>query len=165
MASGDTLATFRAPAGEPPSANQAELVQRNRHFLLEFDAATDEATVFSGDLPASYAGTTGITVSLRWSAETATSGNVVWDVSIERIQDYVTDLDGDSFSAVNSITVATASASGELSYDDVTFTDGADMDSLAAEESFRIKVNRDANNGSDTMADGAQIRSVVITET
>ena len=39
------------------------------------------------------------------------------------------------------------------------------MDSLAVGESFRIKITRDADNGSDTMAGDAQLFAVKVKET
>lgn len=163
MASGDMLAVVTALANEPPSSNYATLVQRNGHWLLAFDAGTDESAVFTLVMPDHYGGN-GIDVSLRWAAATATSGNCIWDVAIERINDDVQDIDSDSFAAANSVTAAAASASGELSYDSVTFSDGADMDSVAAGDVYRIKITRDADNASDTMAGDAQLKAVYVTE-
>ena len=107
----------------------------------------------------------GVTVTLVWLAATATTGDVVWDVSFERHEDDATDFDADSFAAVNSATATTASAAGEPQYTAITFTDGADMDSVAVGESFRLRVNRDADNGSDDMAGDAQLARVEIQET
>ncbi len=45
----------------------------------------------------------------------------------------------------------------------MAFTDGADMDSIAAGESFRVKVTRDA--ASDDAAGDAEILFLVIKET
>jgi len=165
MASGDTLIIFTPLHNEPPASNPATLDTRNQHAVLDFDADTDEAAVFGAVMPRNYAGTTGVTVSLVWLASTATADNVIWDVSFERHQDDTTDLDSDSFAAVQSATAATASASGEPQYTDIAFTDGAEMDSVAAGESFRLKVNRDANNGSDNMTGDAELLRVEIRET
>ena len=165
MASGDTLVVFTPLHNEPPSANNATLDTRNQHAILDFDAGTDESAVFGSVMPRHYAGTTGVTVTLVWLASTATANEVVWDVSWERHQDDVTDLDGDSFAAVNSVTDTCASASGEPSYPTVAFTDGADMDSVAAGESFRLKVTRDADNVSDDMTGDAELLRVEVRET
>lgn len=164
MATGDHMFTFSARANEPPSSAGATLDTRNTHPVLDFDAATDEEAVFSGVLPTSYGGN-GLTVRLVWRASSATSGNVVWDAQIERWQDDTDDIDADSFAAVQSVTAATASVSGEPAYDNITFTSGAQMDSLAAGEGFRLKVRRDANNASDTMTGDAELDMVVVKET
>ena len=47
----------------------------------------------------------------------------------------------------------------------ITFTDGADMDSLAAGETCRIQVERDPTHGDDDMSGDAQLMAVLITET
>lgn len=165
MASGNTLVVFPASAGIPPSSSFAPLIRRNNHLLAAYDAAADENLDFEGVLPRHYAGG-GLTITLVWMAATATSGNVIWNAQIERHSDDDIDLDSDSFSAANaSSAVAAPSVSGEVSYDTITFTDGADMDSLVAGESFRLRITRDADNASDTMAGDAQLMRVEIRET
>lgn len=164
MASGNYLAVFTPLSNEPPASAFATLDTRNSVPVLDFDAATDEEAVFGGVLPANYAGG-GLTVTLVWMATSATTGDVVWDAQIEAHADDAFDIDSDGFAAVQSVTATTASASGEQQYSNITFTSGAQMDSLAAGESYRIKVRRDANNGSDTMTGDAELLRVVIKET
>lgn len=164
MASGDTLLIFTPQHNEPPASNYATLDMRNNVAVLDFDAATDESAIFGSALPSAYAGG-GLTVTLVWMATTATSGNVVWTAEIERHQDDAFDIDSDGFAAANTATATAASASGEQQYSAITFTDGADMDSLAASESFRLRITRDANNGSDTMTGDAELLRVVVSET
>lgn len=154
---------FTPQNNEPPSSNFATLDTRNSHPTLDYDDGTDQSAVFSSALRGYGGG--GLTITLVWAATTSTSGNVVWNVAIERIEDNVTDIDSDSFAAANAVTAGTASVSGRTSHDDITFTDGADMDSLAEGEAFRIKVTRDANNGSDTMSGDAELIRVFIIET
>ena len=167
MASGDTLAVFTPLHNEAPTSIFATLDTRNSIPVLDFDAATDEEAVFGGFLPDNYDGG-GLTITLIWMASTATSGNCVWQVQIERWQDDAVDLDSDSFAALNNGGQDTApSVSGEVSYDDVTFTDGADMDSLAVNEAFRLKVRRDADStdATDDMTGDAELARVIVKET
>lgn len=164
MASGDSLCVFTPLHNQPPSSSFATLDTRNSHPVLDFDAAADESAIFGSILPRHYDGG-GVTVMLVWLASTATADDVVWDVAFERHQDDTDDLDSDSFAAVNSATATCASASGEPQYTDVAFTDGADMDSVAAGESFRLKVTRDADNASDDMTGDAELLRVEIRET
>jgi hypothetical protein len=165
MASGDSLLQAVAQSAAFPDSAAATPDRRNGHDVLNYDAATDESADFELVMPQHYAGTTGVTVVLYWMAATATTGDVVWDVSFERHADDAFDLDADGFAAVNSVTDTAASASGELSVPTVTFTDGADMDSWVAGESGRMRITRDANNGSDTMSGDAQILKCEIRET
>jgi len=163
MASGDTLCIFRATDYVPPASAYATLDTRNLHSVLDFDAATNESAVFSSVLPANYGGG-GLTVQIHYAMSSATSGNVDWDVAFERIGDQQQDIDSDSFAAVNSVDNTTVpGTSGNVDVVSITFTDGADMDSVAAGEEFRIKVTRDA--AADTAAGDAEITKVVIKET
>lgn len=167
MPSGDLLAVFTPENSQPISSNFASLDKRNIHSVLDFDASTDETAMFGGVLPNSYAGG-GLTVTIVWMASTATSGNVVWEAGIERHSDDDVDLDSDSFAANQHGGQDLApSASGEVSYDDITFLDGAEMDSLAANESFRLRITRDADstNATDDLTGDAEILRVFIRET
>ena len=148
MASGDVVGIILAE--EPPSSNYATRDTRNLHTVLDFDDTTDEEMVWKFFLTGKYAGG-GLTTTLIWAATTATSGNGVWQIAIESLTDDADDMDGDSFAAFQtSGAVAVPNATGELGYDDVTFDNGAEMDSMAAEEGGRIKVRRDADDTSGT---------------
>jgi len=163
MASGDTLCRFTALHNEPPSSNYATIDFRNGHPVLDFDDSTNESAVLSDIMPRNYAGG-GITVYLHFAMSSATSGDVDWDVSLERIGDQQQDLDSDGFAAVNSVDNTTVpGTSGNVDIVSVAFTDGADMDSIAVGEGFRVKVTRDAS--SDTAAGDAELRFVEIKET
>lgn len=164
MATTNYMAVFTPLNNEPPSANYATIDTRNSVPVLDFDDTTDESAVFGGVLPANYAGG-GLTVTLVWMATSATTGDVRWDVQIERHEDDAFDIDADGFAAVQSATGTTASVSGEQQYTDITFTSGAAMDSLAAGESYRIKVTRDANHVADTMTGDAEALRVIVKET
>lgn len=164
MASGNTLVVFVPQDNEPPSGTYATFDTRNGHPVLDFDAATDEEAIFSSVLPRHYAGG-GLTVTVMWAASSATSGDVVLDAQIERLEDEGTDMDADSFAAVQSVTVTAPGTSGAVQYSTIAFTSGAQMDSLAAGEAFRLKVRRDANNAADTMAGDLELVAVEIRET
>ena len=102
-----------------------------------------------------YAGG-GLTITWDWSATSATSGDVVWSAAIRRIQDDAEDVDTSQTYDYNDATDTAASASGENSRVSVTFTNGADMDSLADGEAFILRIRRNASNGSDTMSGDAE---------
>lgn len=132
--------------------------------LWNFDASSIEYLDYQCVLK-NYAGG-GLTVELKWAAASATTGSVVWGAAVRRAADDAEDLDTSHTYDFNDASAAAApSASGELSYDNVTFTNGADMDSLANNEAFILRVRRDPTNGSDDMAGDAQLYSVTIRET
>ena len=166
MASGDTLVVFTALHGEPPASNYATLDTRNAVPVLDFDDTTDESIVFSAFMPRHYDGG-GFTVTVGWMATSATSGTISLDVSWMSVSDDADDLDSKSFAAANNANPTAASASGEVDYATVTFTDGADSDSVAAGEYFRLKVTRDADGttSTDDMAGDMELVFVEIRET
>jgi len=164
MASGDTLGFFTPYCNEPTTSNFATLDLRNSHPCLDFDASTNESAVFTGFLPSGYAGG-GLTITIIWAATSATTGNVVWLASIERLEDEGTDTDADSFAATQTVTSAAPGTSGALQYSNITFTNGTQIDSLVVNEMYRIKITRDAANVSDTMTGDAELFGVRIRET
>lgn len=158
---GDTLAILKPFDGEPLSTSSfAAWGFRNSRPVAAFDAATDTATVFSSALPRYYSGN-GLTVSIYWAGATATSGNVVWDASFERVP--TLDIDADSFATAVSAQGTANATSGILTVTEIAFTN-SQIDGLAAGEAFRLKINRDANNASDTMTGDAQLYMVEIRE-
>ena len=162
-ASGDTLLIFVPQSYEPPSSNFATIDFRNLHPVLDFDDTTNESAVFSATMPRSYAGG-GLTVYIHYAMTSATSGDIDWDVAFERIGDQQQDVDADGFAAVQSTDNTTVPAtSGFVDIITVTFTDGAQMDSIAVGEGFRMKVTRDAV--ADTATGDSEALFVEIKET
>jgi hypothetical protein len=141
-----TYAVFTAEHNQPPATAFATLDTRNSIAVLDFDDTTDESAVFVGIIPEAASLGSGLKIRLHWMATTATSGNVVWDVSLERM---TTDLDSDDFGTIASGTAAANGTSGILTVTEITLTT---IDSVTAGDAFRLKVTRDANNASDTMA-------------
>jgi hypothetical protein len=146
-----TYAVFTAGDNQPPATAFATLDTRNSIAVLDFDDATDESAVFVSIIPEAASLGSGLKIRLHWMATTATSGNVVWDVSLERM---TTDLDSDSFDTIASGTAAANGTSGILTVTEITLTT---IDSVTAGDGFRLKVTRDANNASDTMTGDAEL--------
>jgi len=167
MASGDTLAYFTALNGRPPSSNFATLDSRNGVDVLDFDDTTDESVEFGGVMPRHYAGTTGVTVTVGWMATSATTGTISLDAAFKSVTDDADDIDTKAYAAANNANPTTASASGEVDYATITFTDGADMDSVAAGEYFQLKITRDANGttSTDSMTGDMELVFVEVKET
>lgn len=163
MASGDTLVTFTPEDNEPPTTNYATRDTRNSHPVLDFDTTTQESAIFSAVVPRHYAGG-GITVYVHAMLTSATSGTLGWDVAFERMSDAATDLDSDSFAAAQTITAATVpGTSGVVLVLNVAVTNGANMDSIAVGEAFRLRVRRDVAN--DTAAGDGELLAVELKET
>lgn len=161
MASGNTLAVFLPSDNEPPATNYAtvNVSATALHPQLDFDSTTAEAAIFSGIMPRHYAGG-GITVYVTW-AIAAITGTVGWTVEFERSN---TAIDADSFASAQTITAATVSGTTLIpSVTNVAVTDGANIDSLAVGELFRIRIKRDVAN--DTAAGDAFLLGVELKET
>jgi hypothetical protein len=147
-----TYAVFTATDNQPTATAFATLDTRGTGIaVLDFDDATDESAVFVSIIPEGASLGSGLKIRLHWMATTATSGNVVWDVSLERM---TTDLDSDSFDTIASGTAAANGTSGILTVTEITLTT---IDSVTAGDGFRLKVTRDANNASDTMTGDAEL--------
>lgn len=160
MASGNTLLVFSSEDGAPPSSAFAGWTRRNNHIVAAFDAGTDESLDFRGVLPQHYAGG-GLTIYVHWIAASATSGNCVWNAAMERLS---TDMDSDSFATAQAATGAANGTSGIITKTSITMSSGANMDNLAAGDAFRLRITRDADNGSDTMTGDAQLVCVEVRE-
>lgn len=148
------FATFDTRLG---GSTPAEVVD-----VYDFDAGAIEYLDFKV-LLSGYAGG-GLTMVLPWSASSATSGATVWGAAVRRIADDAEDIDVSQTYDFNAVTDTAASASGELSYPTITFTDGADMDSWANGELAIVRIRRDATNGSDDMAGDAELWGLIIKE-
>lgn len=164
MASGDTLAIFTALDAEFPASNYATLDTRNNHPVLDFDTTTGETAYFTAVMPKNYADTTGVTVFLHWAASSATSGTIGWLIAFERMGDGGTDIDSDSFASDQTVAAETVDAtSGIMDVSNVAVTKGANMDSVVAGDTFRLRVTRDVAN--DTATGDAELIAIEIRET
>lgn len=146
----------------PPGSDFAPLSRRaggstpNEGLLCwAFDAAANEFMDFLVYLTGYGGG--GLTCTLVWSAASATSGACRWGIAIRRIADDAEDIDADHAHDFNYVEATTASASGEVSYDTITFTDGADMDSWANNELAIVRLWRNAGHANDTMTGDAEL--------
>jgi hypothetical protein len=151
-----TLARFTPRDNQPPATNFATLDTRNSIAVLDFDDAATESAVFVGVIPEAADLSSGLIVSLRWMATTATSGDVRWSVAWEKCN---TDLDSDSFDTATAATATADGTSGIVTTTNITCTD---IDSLAALDLFRVRVQRLGADGADTMTGDAELVAVEI---
>lgn len=166
MASGDTLLIFHPYHNEPPSSSPATPDLRNQIPVLDFDAGADEAAIFSGVMPRNYAGG-GITIYIHYLATSATSGNAIWQTELERNHEAGDDLDSDSFATGNKCSAdAVDGTSGKVCVVSIAHTSGAQMDSLAAGEAFRLRLKRlGSSDANDTVSGDLELMKIEIKET
>lgn len=153
-----TRAVFKPFDAEFPTTNFPQLEVVNGHPVLSCDAATDESCWFTGVAPQGLTGP--ITVVITYMMASATTGNIVLQAALEAITDGdSTDLDAaTSFDTDNSSgAVAVPGTAGFIDQASITMTNA---DSLAAGDLFRLRVNRDADNASDTATGDLRILAV-----
>lgn len=162
MASGNTLAIFTPQCNEPPASGFATLDTRNSHPVLDF--AIDEIAVFSGVMPRHYGGG-GVTVYKHYAMSSAEANDIKLETYFERIGDQQQDIDSDGFAAAqNSGDITVPGTSGNVDIISTTHAEGAQMDSIAVGEGFRLKVKRIAVVGDDAAGD-LELRFIEIKET
>lgn len=132
--------------------------------VLAFDSATTEYADFRCKMPQHYAGG-GVTVVICSGAGTATGG-VTWEVAFRSIEDDTEDLDTTAHTYdYNTVDVTTlASVVGEVTYDNITFTNGADMDSVGAGDEFVLRIRRKHDDADDTAAADAFLIGMEVRE-
>lgn len=157
---------WTALGNHPPASAYATIDTRNSHPVLDFDGSTDEEAIFAGVLPTGYAGG-GLTCEVFCAFTSATSGSVRWQAAIERIDASSLDIDADNAAAYQSAGGTAPGTSGQIIKVAITFTDGAQMDSLAAGEAFRLRIRRDADgtSGTDDITTDSELLRVVLRET
>jgi hypothetical protein len=160
MAGGD--AVVQVLAVMPPGSDAATMDVRQggstpaeNVIVYDFDAAADEYMDYLCKLEGYDGG--GLTFTLVWSASSATSGQVRWEIGIRRAQDDAEDIDGSHSYQYNGVSDTAPSASGEVSYPTIAFSDGADMDSWAEGELAIVRVHRDYDHGDDGMTGDAEL--------
>ncbi len=131
------------------SSNRPSFGTRNGHRILEFAPSVDSEAFFSAIMPEAYAAA-GVSVVIEFMVDNNTAGNIVIGFSFERLEVGVTDLDTDGFAAEKTVTIAVPGGSGQLVRATITFTDGAEMDSIVTADQMRLKLRRVGTDGSDT---------------
>jgi hypothetical protein len=175
VASGDSLLVLRAHDASPPAASyaQADVVDGGSTPaeavpVWDFDGGTsDEYVDFMCMMPAHYGGN-GLTCTIVWSSSAVAGGSngVVWGIALRRIEDDNEDINSSHSYDYNEVNPDPPSAIGEVSHDDITFTNGSDMDSVVAGDYFILRIRREASDTTnDTMSGDAELHAIYIKET
>jgi hypothetical protein len=151
-----TYAVFTALNNQPPASGFATLDTRNSIAVLDFGDTGTASAVFLGVMPEGASLGSGLIISLRWMATSATSGNVRWSVALERCN---TDLDSDSFDTSVESTATTNGTSGIVTTTNITVTA---VDGITAGDLFRLRVQRLGADAADTMSGDAELVAVEI---
>jgi hypothetical protein len=142
------LALFSPLNVDYPATAYPQISSRNAIPILNFDAATTESGVWGFPPLRNYGGGS-LSITLKSSMASATTGNVVITAAIEA-ETNSDSITADSFAtAVSSGAVAVPGTNGL--YFDVTITlSNSQIDGLTNGDFWRLKITRDATNSSDT---------------
>lgn len=128
---------------------------------LAFDAAADEFAFWK--FVATNYGSGNITATVFWYVDgSATSGDVIFDASIAAItaNTDTQDTETKAFATVNSVTDSHLGTTAQRLHScDITISN---LDSIAAGDFVWFKLNRDANNASDTLAADCTVVGITI---
>jgi hypothetical protein len=115
---------------------------------LMYDATTDEAA-FWRFVATSY-GSGNLTLTIIWYADTATSGNVVWEAQIAAItaNTDTQDVETDGLATLNFVQDTHLGTTGQRVHSAAITI--SNLDSLAADDFVTLRIARDANGTSAT---------------
>lgn len=132
---------------------------------LDFDDTDNEIALFPGFMPRHYGGS-GITLTVGVLCA-ANTGDLSYKAFCMSLTDDVDNLNTKNFATPQENTaIDAASAVGEVKYFTIAFTDGAQMDSIAAGEFFFLMLMRDAQDGTnDDMVGDASVMGLELKET
>jgi hypothetical protein len=141
-----------------PTSNPARIDNGETNTRLLFDAATDQSATWQMVVPQDY-GTT-LKIRLVYSLASATSGDVVWNVSVMAVTPGdAADVNTESFDTVNAATETVPATAGYLDTAAITLSNA---DSAAAGDYLKVKISRDADNGSDTAAGDVELVGIIL---
>ena len=117
---------------------------------LLFDDTTQEYIYWSFRMPQDYASAP--VLKLQYSMVSATSNNIEFEAQVMAVSDADSqDLDSESYDTANS---QSATVPGTVGYLDEVSLSLTNADSAAAGDLIRIKLSRDADDGSNDTATG-----------
>jgi len=150
-----------------PVACAATPDRRNSLPVLDFDAIINELAMFQGVMPRHYSAATGITCTVTVMATSATTLDMSFAIFLKSVTSNVDDLDVKNFAAPQTNAAVDAPTTlGATREFTITFTDGAQMDSIAAGEPYYLLFMRDAQDGTNDNMDGdAELVSIEVQDT
>ena len=148
-----TLLQYDAMSFILPNSNSPSLdIVQNRPFLAFDGTVTETAYSRTVAMPGQYSGGM-LKASVGYMMASATSGKVDFEVSLEAVTSGDPhDLDaGDSFDTPNTVNAPVPGTAGYLGVLTMTLSN---EDDVVAGDMFRLKLERDADDGTDDTATG-----------
>jgi hypothetical protein len=149
----------------PPSSAHADRgVVQNGEYMA-FDETTVEAMYSKRfQMPAAYTGSGTLKADIAYAAASATTGKFDFEISVEALTagDAVDTDSASSFDTANAANETVPATAGYMETLTITLTN---KDSVAAGDWVRIKLERDADDGTDDTASGdARVYCVTVYE-
>jgi len=142
---------------------QATPDKAGTHFVSVHADSGDDYVDVDGRMPGGWNGGN-VELVLYFASTSTASGNVKWDVQVERLANDGTAITASSFDVVTSATSAVGTPTvGSLSYATITVSSG-NMDGLLAGEYFRIRIQRDTTDALDTLTGDAVLLGLSLNE-
>lgn len=145
-------------SAEFPASNFPAITPVNGRVALAFDASTDEACYWSFICPQGGVGTT-LTCIVYYAMASATSGAVYWQAALEAVTPGDS-LDLDATTSIDTANSGNGTVPGTAGYMQSISITMTNKDSIAAGDLVWLKLNRDADNGSDTATGDAYVYRV-----
>lgn len=151
MATGDSIGSLYL--AKPATTNGAvKAVTAGPFPVWDFDDATSETLYFYGRV-GTYNGSAALRVILPWKFTTFVGSQTCqWEVSFGRVANDLDSIDSVVFAAAQTVLATEASATGELKYTSVAFTN-AQADGIQKGELFVLRVVRNAALGTASPGD------------
>lgn len=127
---------------------------------LAYDASTDEAAFWR--FRAIQYGSGNVSVDIDWYADTASSGDVIWECQLGAITPNTDtqDIETKTLATLNNVTDTHLGTTGQREHRCTVTV--SNLDSLTVGDNVWLRVARDANNASDTMTGDAILTMVTL---
>lgn len=126
--------------------------------ILAFDAATAEEAQFVGQAAAYGSGNW--TIRLRYAMASATTGDVKWNAQLRALTPGDAQIiSSDAFGTANTATDTVPGTAGHMKEVAITLSN---LDSVAADDYYTLRVVRDAADAGDTATGDARLVSVTV---
>jgi len=163
MASTNTLAVLSPWDGSPFTVGGPQLQTVSRvatpyyiYRIASFDDTTTEYLDFMCVMPNHYDGG-GVTCTIVFTHDSVSAGPT-WGIGFRRMEDDIDNMTLYHAYDYNTVASAVLSVSGEIGYEDITFTNGADMDFVTVGDFFVTRIYRDPATGGTGDANLISIR-------
>ena len=155
-------ATVLLPVGGP--SKMTAQIDQGEDLRLLFDADTVEHAVWQCAIPDNDGQWTTVSAAkliIQFSMASGTSGKVDFEASVMAISDGDSqDLDSDSYDSVNTANATVPGTAGDRGTLTITLSN---RDGMAPGDYCRIKLERDADDGTDDTAAGdCEVRNVLL---